>query len=138
MENIRTFFLKLVFVPVLDFWWCLIWFSKPEWAALFMLGGGVLHIPEITLWCNTWQPLGGHHGNQAVRFHIPVSRYWWGSQLESIVAWHDRCSIQTELGWLRIKNQILINQGNNLISIWNCYVFKISKIHYSRIKNIND
>ena len=37
-----------------------------------MLGGVVLHIPEITLWCNTWQPLGGHHGNQAILFHIPM------------------------------------------------------------------
>ena len=24
-----------------DFWWCLLWASKPEWAALFTLGGGV-------------------------------------------------------------------------------------------------
>ena len=24
--------------PVLDFWWCLLWVSKPEWAALFVLG----------------------------------------------------------------------------------------------------
>ena len=22
--------------PVLDFWWCIIWASKPEWAALFL------------------------------------------------------------------------------------------------------
>ena len=27
--------------PVLDFWWCLLWVSKPEWAALFVLGGGI-------------------------------------------------------------------------------------------------
>ena len=27
--------------PLLDFWWCLLWVSKPEWAALFMLGGHV-------------------------------------------------------------------------------------------------
>ena len=27
--------------PVLDFWWCLLWVSKPEWAALFALDGGV-------------------------------------------------------------------------------------------------
>ena len=27
--------------PVLDFWWCLLWVSKPEWAALFKLGRGV-------------------------------------------------------------------------------------------------
>ena len=27
--------------PVLDFWWTLSWVSKPEWAELFTLGGGV-------------------------------------------------------------------------------------------------
>ena len=27
--------------PVLDFWWCLLWFSKPEWAVLFVLGRGI-------------------------------------------------------------------------------------------------
>ena len=28
--------------PVLNFWWRLFWVSKPEWVALFALGGGVL------------------------------------------------------------------------------------------------
>ena len=28
--------------PVLDFWWYLLWVSKPEWAALFKLGRGIL------------------------------------------------------------------------------------------------
>ena len=27
--------------PVLDFWWCLLWVSKPEWAVLFMLSRGI-------------------------------------------------------------------------------------------------
>ena len=27
--------------PVLDFWGCFLWVSKPEWAALFALGGAV-------------------------------------------------------------------------------------------------
>ena len=26
--------------PVLAFWWCLLWVSKPEWTALIMLDGG--------------------------------------------------------------------------------------------------
>ena len=45
---------------VLDFWWCCLWVSKPKWAALFMLSGGICvtcsgdsslvqHLP-------TWQP----------------------------------------------------------------------------------
>ena len=25
----------------LDFWWCLLWVSKPKWAALSALGGGI-------------------------------------------------------------------------------------------------
>ena len=29
--------------PVLDFWWCLLWVSKPEWAAFFVLGEGVCY-----------------------------------------------------------------------------------------------
>ena len=27
--------------PILDFWWRLLWVSKPEWAALFKLGRGI-------------------------------------------------------------------------------------------------
>ena len=27
--------------PDLDFWWCLLWVSKPDWAALFTLGRGI-------------------------------------------------------------------------------------------------
>ena len=27
--------------PVLDFWSCLLWASKPEWTALYTLDGGV-------------------------------------------------------------------------------------------------
>ena len=28
-------------IPVLDFWWCLLWVSKPERASLFALGKGI-------------------------------------------------------------------------------------------------
>ena len=28
--------------PVLEFWWCLLWVSKPEWTALFVFSGGIL------------------------------------------------------------------------------------------------
>ena len=27
--------------PVSDFWWCLLWASKPEWTTLFTLGRGI-------------------------------------------------------------------------------------------------
>ena len=34
-------FIGLLIPLFLDFWWYLLWVSKPEWAALFMLVGGV-------------------------------------------------------------------------------------------------
>ena len=40
---------------------------------------------EIHLWCDTCHH-GGQYGSQAVLFHIPVSRHWWGSKPESIVS----------------------------------------------------
>ena len=33
--------------PVLDFWWCLLWVSKPERAALFTLGGGICDVHSL-------------------------------------------------------------------------------------------
>ena len=33
--------------------------------------------PEIHLWFDTCQPLGGQHGSQADFFHIPATRHWW-------------------------------------------------------------
>ena len=66
--------------PVLDFWWRLLWVSKPEWAALFTHGRGVMWytFPEIHLWHNTYRPLEDRHGSWASLFHIPSSRNWWG------------------------------------------------------------
>ena len=37
--------------PVLDFWGRLLWVSKPEWAALFFLGGGVHVTHSLILDC---------------------------------------------------------------------------------------
>ena len=28
-------------IPIFVFWWCLLWVSKPEWATIFELGGGI-------------------------------------------------------------------------------------------------
>ena len=33
--------------PVLDFWLCLLWVSKPEWVASFILGRGVHDICSL-------------------------------------------------------------------------------------------
>ena len=43
--------------PILDFWWCLLWVSKPEWIlpSSSLVEAYVLHymFPEIHLWCDT-------------------------------------------------------------------------------------
>ena len=50
--------------PFLDFWQCLLWVSKPEWAALFILGGAIcVTCSRIHLWCNTCRPLSSQHGS---------------------------------------------------------------------------
>ena len=58
---------------------------------------------EIHLWCDTCHH-GGQYGSQAVLFHIPVSRHWWGSKPESIVSplphCHQADALLTELSWL--------------------------------------
>ena len=33
--------------PILDFLWCLLWVSKPEWAALFTIGRGIRDVCSI-------------------------------------------------------------------------------------------
>ena len=33
--------------PVLDFWWCLLWVSKPEWTASFTLGQGICNVCSL-------------------------------------------------------------------------------------------
>ena len=33
--------------PVLDFWWCLLWVSKPEWATLFTIGRGIRDVSSL-------------------------------------------------------------------------------------------
>ena len=58
--------------PVLDFWWCLLWDSKPEWAALFTLGYMHNTFPEIHLWCDTCQPLDASMATKPI-----LSMYLW-------------------------------------------------------------
>ena len=40
LEDISPF-CRVTDTPVLDFWWHLLWISKPEWAPLFTLGNGI-------------------------------------------------------------------------------------------------
>ena len=51
--------------PVLDFWWRLLWVSKPVGSALFALGRGVQYIRLDS-------PLVLHQADQADLFHIPA------------------------------------------------------------------
>ena len=41
--------------------------------------------PEIYLWCNTYWPVGSEHGSEAILFHVPLTKHWWGSKPGSIV-----------------------------------------------------
>ena len=56
--------------PILDFWWHLLWASKPEWVLpyLSLAEAYVLcyTFPDIHLWYDTCQPLGSQHGSWAI------------------------------------------------------------------------
>ena len=41
-------FCEVTDTPVLDLWCCLLWGSKPEWAALFMLDRGICVVCSLT------------------------------------------------------------------------------------------
>ena len=110
--------------PVLDFWWHLLWVSKPEWVLpyLSLVEAHVLHytFPEIHLWGNTCWPLGGQHGSRAVLFHIPV-RHWWDSKPGAIMplltVWDQADALPTELSRFgRIK---CLNANSKLVSNFN-------------------
>ena len=81
--------------PILDFWWCLLWVSKPEWGLpyLSLAEAYMLHytFPEIHLWCNTCWPLGGQHGSQAIS-----STYLQGiggTRNQELSCHHSQCEI---------------------------------------------
>ena len=86
LEDISPF-LWATDTPFLDFWWCLLWVSNPEWE------WGLIHtwqrytccmFPEIHHWCYTCWPLCGQHGHQADVFHINAIRHWWDSNGRTI------------------------------------------------------
>ena len=92
--------------PVLDFWWRLLWVSKPERAALFELSRGIcvtLHVPWDspllrhlpTSWQPAWQ--------LSHLFHIPA-RHWWDSKpgaiMPPLTVWDQADALPTELSRL--------------------------------------
>ena len=59
--------IKRTDTPVLDFWWCLPWVSKPGWILCVLLH---LCDPQIHLWCDTCWLYRGQHGSWAFSIHI--------------------------------------------------------------------
>ena len=114
--------------PVLDFWWCLLWVSKPEWAALFELAEMyLLHVPWEsplvwhlpTFWQPAWQ--------LSRLFHIPA-RHWWDSKLGGIMllltVWDQADALPTELsqlGYLYIYT-LLVSIIKKKILIYMCSI----------------
>ena len=80
VPSLRFFFFKFledmspfcgaIDTPVSDFWWRLLWVSKPEWVLPYssLVEAYMLcyTFPEIHLWCDTCWPLGGQHGSQVI------------------------------------------------------------------------
>ena len=97
LEDISPFYGTFV-----DFWWHLLWVSKPEWVLpyLSLAGAYVLHytFPEIHLWCDTCQPLGSQHGSWAIS-----STYLWGiggTRNWELSCCRSQCEIRQTLYWL--------------------------------------
>ena len=81
------------------------WVSKPEWAALFVLGRGicVTHLLRFTSGATPADLLGRQHGSQADLFYISVSRDWWGSKPGPIMSQMNALLIELyQLGFTHI------------------------------------
>ena len=92
-------FCRATDTPVSDFWWCLLWVSKPEWVLpyLSLAEAYVLHytFPEIHLWCDTCRPLGSQHGSWAI-----CSTYLGGigwTRNQELSCRHSQCEIRQTL-----------------------------------------
>ena len=72
-------FCRATDTPVLDFWWRLLWVSKPEWVLpyLSLVEAYVLcyTFPEINLWCDTCQPSWWPAWQWSRLFHISQYLY---------------------------------------------------------------
>ena len=99
--------------PVSDFWWRLLWVSKPEWVLPYssLAEAYMLHytFPEIHLRCDTCQPLGGQHGSWAISSTymqgIGGTRNWELSCCHSV--WDQADAIPTELSRLGLDIFVL-------------------------------
>ena len=84
--------------PVSDFWWCLLWVSKPKWVLPYssLAEAYVLcyTFPEIHLWCDTSQPLGGQHGSRTVSTYL---RGIGGTRNQELSCRRSQCEIRQTL-----------------------------------------
>ena len=54
-------------IPVLDFWWCLPWVSKPGWIPCMH---SYLCDPQVHLWCDTYWLYRSQHGSWAFLIYV--------------------------------------------------------------------
>ena len=84
---------------VLDFWWRLLWVSKPEWVLPYLSLAEAYMLrytfPEIQLWCNTCWPLGSQHGSRAVS--STYLRGIGGTQNRELSCRRSQCEIRQTL-----------------------------------------
>ena len=102
-------FLWATDTPVLDFWWHLLWVSKPEWEALFALTEAyVLHTPwDSTLVWNLlnswlWAMLSGLSRPLLAFLEVLSLRKFWSEWAASHVKSSLKSSTQDHI-WSRIK-----------------------------------
>ena len=94
-------FLGATDTHILDFWWCLLWVSNPEWADLFIFGR------DIHVTCSLRFTSGA---TPADLFHVPVSQHCWSMKLGSITTLlphsvrSGRCSAESLLVYLQVMN----------------------------------
>ena len=104
---------------ILDFWWRLLWVSKPEWVLPYSSLAShipwdsplVQHLP--TSWQPAWQP--------SHLFHIPA-RHWWDSKLGAIMppltVWDQADALPTELSRLGSSLNVGFKQTNRVVINW--------------------
>ena len=95
LEDISTFYGDTN-TQVLDFWWCLLWVSKPQLEALFLPGVG-RHVTPFLIFISGATPLDGQHDSLVILLK-QASNQWCGTKLWSIMLQTN--ALLTQLNWL--------------------------------------
>ena len=91
------------FLGSLDFWWCLLWVSKTEWAALFLLGRGI-HVTHSLRFTSGTTPANLSAASMASK--LISSTYLWA---DIGGTWnHDLLCNRQMLNWLSYARSALI------------------------------